>query len=173
MRIVDGSDDQILQHADVVFRHDFRIDRDLLQMLMAVHGDGDHTAPSSGLHGQLGHLLLQALLHFLRLLHHVLDVHRAFAFQRSSTVVFSTGKISSTACTVELAIASAFTSSADGFGVSRRSSPGTSRAEADADDGAPVTSATAMVMGTGFPATFSASDCSQGFCSSHCAFAFF
>src|SRR5688572_20461447 len=163
MRVVDRGNDQVLQHADVVFRHHFGVERDLLQMLVAVHGHRHHAAAGGGLHRQLGHLLLQALLHLLRLLHHVLNVHR------SSIVVFSTGKISSTACTVEFAIASAFNASGELFcaaGSSRLSSPECSRGEADP-------SATTTDTGTGLPATFSASDCSHAFCSSQCAFAFF
>ena len=43
--------------------------------LGAVDDDGDHAAAGVALDLQLGHLLLQALLHLLRLLHHLLDVH--------------------------------------------------------------------------------------------------
>src|SRR6185436_624881 len=78
MRVVDRRQDQVLQHADIILRHDFRIDRDLLQVLVAVDRDGDHAAAGGGLHGELRHFTLQALLHLLRLLHHVLDAHRLF-----------------------------------------------------------------------------------------------
>src|SRR5262245_55053504 len=161
--VVDGGDDQILQHADIILRHHFRIDHDPLQVLVAVDGDRDHAAARSGLHRQLRHFPLQALLHFLRLLHHVLDPH-----QRSSTVVFSTGKISSSACTVEFDIASAFTSSDDAFGCDVADC-----GDADAGAGCAPASATTTVTGTGLPPTFSAIDASHAFCSSHCPFAFF
>src|SRR5688572_27068661 len=113
-------------------------------MLVSVHRHGDHAAAGGGLHRQFGHLLLQALLHLLRLLHHVLDVHR------SSIVVFSTGKISSTACTVEFAIASAFTSSDDDDGEGAAGAAG----DAGAGDGTAPASATVTETGTGAPATF-------------------
>src|SRR5207244_3615390 len=38
--------------------------------------DGDHAAAGVALDAQLGHLLLQTLLHLLRLFHHLLNVHR-------------------------------------------------------------------------------------------------
>src|SRR5439155_20811011 len=100
--------DQILQPTDVVFRHDLRVDFDRLHQLGAVDDDGDHPAAGVALDAQLGHLLLQALLHLLRLLHHLLhllDVHI------SSTSRISAGKTSNIACTP--ASASACSRSAD------------------------------------------------------------
>ena len=38
--------------------------------------DGDHSAAGAAFHAEFGHLLLQGRLHLLRLLHHLLDVHR-------------------------------------------------------------------------------------------------
>src|SRR5204863_3942533 len=87
---------------------------------------------------------------------------------RSSTVVFSTGKISSTACTVEFAIAAAFTSSPDGFTACEVADTG----KAGTGDGVPD-SATLTEIATALPATFSAIDASHVFCSSHWLFAFF
>ena len=75
VRVVDRRDDQVLQHLHVVFRDDFGIDLDRLQLLVAADDDGHHAAAGGRLDAQLGHLLLQALLHLLRLLHHGLDVH--------------------------------------------------------------------------------------------------
>src|SRR6266542_3541005 len=75
MRLGDRSDEQVLQHLHIVFRHDVRIERDPLYLLVAVHDDGDHAAAGGRLDMRFGHLLLQALLHLLRLFHHALDVH--------------------------------------------------------------------------------------------------
>src|SRR5262252_2597021 len=76
VRVVDGREDQILEHLDVVFRDHFGVDFDRLQLLGAVHHDRHHAAAGRGLDAHLGHLLLQALLHLLRLFHHVLKIHR-------------------------------------------------------------------------------------------------
>jgi hypothetical protein len=76
VRVVERGDDQVLQHADVILRHHFRIDGDLLEMFVAVDDHGDHAAAGGGLDGQLRHLALKTLLHLLRLLHHVLYSHR-------------------------------------------------------------------------------------------------
>ena len=68
-------------------------------------------AVASMLH--LGHLLLQALLHLLRLLHHFLNVHDGYGPRRyyiyliSSTSSISPPKTSSTACTAGSALARA------------------------------------------------------------------
>ncbi len=47
-----------------------------LQMLVAAHRHGDHAAAGRRLDAHVRHLLLKALLHLLRLLHHFLYVHR-------------------------------------------------------------------------------------------------
>ena len=75
VRVVDRGDDQVLQHADVVLRHDLGVERQLQQVLVAVDHHRDHAAAGGGLDADVGHLLLQALLHLLRLLHHRLDIH--------------------------------------------------------------------------------------------------
>src|SRR5688572_24263231 len=80
--VVDGGHDQILQHLDIVLRHDFGIDGDRLQLFGAVDDDRDHAAAGGRFDAQLGHLLLQALLHLLGLLHHGLDIHRATSPRR-------------------------------------------------------------------------------------------
>ncbi len=54
----------------------FGIDLHALHLLLAVHDDGHHAAAGGRLDAQIVHLLLQALLHLLRLFHHLLDVHR-------------------------------------------------------------------------------------------------
>src|SRR5438445_13343263 len=105
MRVVDGGDDQILQHLDVVFRDHFGIDRERLNLFGPVDHHGDHAAAGVTLDLELRHLLLQALLHLLRLLHHLLNVHI------SSTSRISAGNTSTTAWTP--ASASAFSRSAD------------------------------------------------------------
>ena len=51
------------------------IDFDGLELLGAVDDDADHAAAGAGLDAELGHLFLEALLHLLRLLHHLLDIH--------------------------------------------------------------------------------------------------
>src|SRR3954469_6199538 len=99
MRVIDRGDDHILQHLDLFLRDHFRIDLEGLNLLRAIDGDGDHAAAGVALDAQFGHLLLQALLHLLRLLHHLLDVHI------SSTSRISAGKTSSIACTPASAIA--------------------------------------------------------------------
>src|SRR5439155_11495194 len=78
---------------DVLFRDDLGVDGDRLDLLGAVDADGDHAAAGVALDAEAGHLLLQALLHLLRLLHHLLDVHI------SSTSRISAGKTSSIVCT--------------------------------------------------------------------------
>ena len=75
LRIVDGRQNQVLQHLHVVFRHGFGIDLQRLDLLGAIHHHGHHAAARGRLDAQFGHLLLQALLHLLRLLHHLLNVH--------------------------------------------------------------------------------------------------
>src|SRR5688500_18699915 len=104
--VVDGGDDQILQHLHVVFRHNLRVDRDRQQLFGAVDDDRDHAAAGGRFDAQLSHLLLQLLLHLLGLLHHGLDIHRYI----SSTSRISAGHTSSTACTVDDDSASAFSS---------------------------------------------------------------
>jgi hypothetical protein len=89
--VVQRGDDQILEHPDILFRDDLRIDLHGLNLLGAVDDDGDHAAAGVAFHAQLGHLLLQVLLHLLRLFHHVLDVHI------SSTSRISAGNTSSIA----------------------------------------------------------------------------
>src|SRR5205807_6775270 len=91
MRVVQGCDDQILQHLDIFSGDDLGIDLQRLHLLGAVDDNGDHAAAGVALDAQIGHLLLQALLHLLRLLHHLLDVHI------SSTSRISAGKTSRSA----------------------------------------------------------------------------
>src|SRR5688572_24553483 len=114
MRIRQRGENEILEHLDVVFRHDLGIERDLLHLLVAVHDDGDHAAAGGGFDLRLAHLLLQALLHLLGLLHHLIDVHDRPLVQTtdlrpaettsgglyiSSTSLISAGNTSSIACT--------------------------------------------------------------------------
>src|SRR5687767_11874114 len=66
VRVVDGREDQVLQHLDIVFRHRFGIDREALHALAAVHDNGDHAAAGRGFDARFGHLLREALLHLLR-----------------------------------------------------------------------------------------------------------
>src|SRR5687767_12834424 len=93
VRVVDGGDEQVLQHLDIVFGHDFRVDLYRLQLLGAVDDDCHHAAAGRRFDTQVGHLLLQTLLHLLRLLHHVRNVHWSI----SSTSRISAGNTSSTA----------------------------------------------------------------------------
>src|SRR5262249_54061091 len=92
VRVVERGDDQVLQHRDVVFRHHLGVDPDRLHLLRAVDDDRHHAAAGVPLDAEVGHLLLQALLHLLRLLHHLLDVHI------SATSRTAGGKSASTAC---------------------------------------------------------------------------
>src|SRR5438067_8812453 len=129
LRVVDGGDDQILQHLDVVSGDHLGIDLERLNLFGAVHHDGDHAAAGIALDLELRHLLLQTLLHLLRLLHHLLNVHI------SSTSRISAGKTSRSAWTPASAIAfsrsadfltaagsaaAGFTSGLSGFGASGR-----------------------------------------------------
>src|SRR5205807_1985588 len=84
---------QILQHLDVFFDNDLGIDLDRLHLLGAVDDHRHHAAAGVAFDFELGHLLLQAVLHLLRLLHHLLNVHI------SSTSRISAGKTSSSAWT--------------------------------------------------------------------------
>ena len=59
VRVVDGGDDQILQHLDVFLRDDLGIDLQRLHLLGAVDDDRDHAAAGVAFDSQLGHLLLQ------------------------------------------------------------------------------------------------------------------
>src|SRR5262245_21755720 len=99
LRVVDRGDDQVLQHLDVVARHDLGIDLERLNLLGAVDHDGHHAAAGVALDAQLGGLLLQPLLRLLRLLHDLLDIHSF------STSRISAGKISSIVWTPASAIA--------------------------------------------------------------------
>ena len=110
LRVVDRRDDQILQHLDVVFRDDLGIDLERLQLLGAVDDDGDHAAAGGAFDAQLGHLLLQALLHLLRLLHHLLNLWM-FTSRSPRRPGSRAGNTSSSACTP--ASASACSRSAD------------------------------------------------------------
>jgi hypothetical protein len=74
MRVVEGGDDQVLKHLDVVFRDNLRIDFEGLHLFGTVHDHGHHPAAGVPLDAGLGHLLLQAILHLLRLLHHLLHL---------------------------------------------------------------------------------------------------
>src|SRR5215203_3168972 len=100
--VVDRGEDHVLQHLDVLFRHHLGVDLQRLQLLVAVDDDRDHAAAGGRLDAEFGHLLLKALLHLLRLLHHLLDVHI------SSTSRISAGKTSSSALTPASASACSF-----------------------------------------------------------------
>jgi len=52
----------------------FGIDLHGEHVLVSIHADRDHAAAGGGLHADLSDLFLHALLHLLRLLHHVLHV---------------------------------------------------------------------------------------------------
>src|SRR5688572_6105764 len=106
VRVVDGSDDQILKHLDFLLRDDLGINGDGLHLLGAVDDDGHHPAAGRRLDPQVGHLLLQAFLHLFRLLHHGCDVHGSI----SSTSRISAGNTSSTAWIADEFMASALRS---------------------------------------------------------------
>lgn len=94
MRVVDGGDDQVLQELDVVLRDDLRIDRDRADLLETVHGDGDHSAAGRGRRGLdlgCGQVLVELLVHLLRLLHQLLDTHRVFSVPVVSRAVIVGG----------------------------------------------------------------------------------
>src|SRR6202022_3047407 len=93
VRVVDRSDDQVLQHLDLVFRHDLGIDLQRLNLLGAIDNDRDHAAAGGRFTLELGHLLLALILHLLSLLPHLLDIHI------SSPSRISAGKTSSSAWT--------------------------------------------------------------------------
>src|SRR5262249_53860005 len=69
-----------------------------LHLLRAIDDDGHHASAGIALDAQFGHLFLQPLLHLLRLLHHLLNVHsltRANLAHISSTSRISAGNTSS------------------------------------------------------------------------------
>src|SRR5204863_7591235 len=68
-------------------------------------GDRDHAAAGGGFDGERGHLLLQAVLHLLRLFHHLLNL---LGIHISSTSRISAGNTSSMAWTPASASASSF-----------------------------------------------------------------
>src|SRR4051812_41755095 len=106
LRVVDRRENQVLQHLDIVFRYRFGIDLQREHLLGAVHGHGDHAAAGVALDLHLGHLLLHALLHLLRLLHELLRIHRYI----SSTSLISAANTSSIVWTPLSAIARSFSS---------------------------------------------------------------
>ena len=67
-----GGHDEILQHLDVAGH--FGVDLHREQVLLAVHLHAHHAAAGRGFHFDLRDLLLQLLLHLLRLPHHLLHV---------------------------------------------------------------------------------------------------
>jgi hypothetical protein len=69
---VKGRHHHVLQHLDV--GGDFRVDLHGQNVLLAVHLDRHHASSGGGLHTDLRDLALEALLHLLRLLHHLLHV---------------------------------------------------------------------------------------------------
>ncbi len=75
------------------------------ELLGAVERDRHHAAAGGGFDRERGHLLLQALLHLLRLLHHLLNL---LGIHISSTSRISAGKTSSIAWTPASASASSF-----------------------------------------------------------------
>src|SRR5262249_17784786 len=103
--VVHSGNDQILQHLDIVLRDHFRIDLDSEKLLGAVERGGHHAAAGGCLHAERGHLLLQPLLHLLRLLHHLLNL---LGIHISSPSRISAGKTSSRAWTPASASASSF-----------------------------------------------------------------
>ena len=67
-----GGDDHVLQHLDVAGH--FGVDLDGEHVLLPVHLHRDHAAAGGGFDADLGDLLLELLLHLLRLAHHLLHV---------------------------------------------------------------------------------------------------
>ena len=63
--LVAGGHDHVLEHLDIA--RDFGVDLHAEQILLAVHLDRDHAAAGGGLHADQRDLLLQLLLHLLRL----------------------------------------------------------------------------------------------------------
>src|SRR5207237_10345331 len=114
-----------------------------------------HAPAGVALDAQLGHLFLQALLHLLRLLHHLLNIHI------SSTSRISAGKTSSIAWTPRSASAcsrsAAFLSAA--FGAALCPFGGSA-----AGDDAAAPSVTTPAIATARPKTCFASDSSQARC---------
>src|ERR671920_394746 len=76
-------------------------DFERLNLLRAIDDDRHHPAASIPFDLQFGHLLLHAVLHLLRLLHHLLDIHAHI----SSTSRISAGNTSSSAWTLASAMA--------------------------------------------------------------------
>src|SRR6185312_3157675 len=125
-------------------------------LLGAVDGDGHHAAAGVALDAQFGHLPLQPLLHLLRLLHHLLNVHI------SSTSRISAGKTSSIVCTP--ASASACARSADFLSAACLSPPG--GAPTTAGGAASPSGACAAATAIRRPVTCSASVSSHARCCS-------
>src|SRR5258706_1880231 len=73
--LVDGGAHQVLEHLHVLRFHDLGGDAQGEELVAAAHGHRDHAAARGRLDLELGDLLLQLLLHLLRLLHEGLDVH--------------------------------------------------------------------------------------------------
>src|SRR5580765_1801127 len=105
MPVVDGCDDEILQHFDVVLRHNLGINLDREELLGAVDRHRHHAAAGGGFDGERRHFFLQAFLPLLRLLHHLLNL---LGIHISSTSRISAGKTSSSAWTPASASASSF-----------------------------------------------------------------
>ena len=94
-RVVDGGDDQVLQHLDIVFRDDVRIDRQLLHVLVAVDDDGDHAAAGGALDADAWTSPSAAAPAAAA----PASSSAAGSRYSSSTFDFWTGKISNSACT--------------------------------------------------------------------------
>src|SRR2546425_186036 len=73
--LVDRDPDQVLEHLHVLRLDDLGRDAHGEELVGAAHGHAHHAATGRGLDLHLGDLLLQLLLHLLRLLHQRLDVH--------------------------------------------------------------------------------------------------
>src|SRR5207244_8195252 len=72
---VDCGDDEILQHVSVATIENFGFDLDREEMFLPSHLHRDHPAACGRFDDRGFHLLLQLLLHLLRLLHQLLHVH--------------------------------------------------------------------------------------------------
>src|SRR5690606_23961923 len=75
--VVEGGDDQVLDHAGVLGLEQRRIDADRAHLALAGQGDGDHAAARAALDHQLGQFGLHGLhlrLHLAGGLHHAHDV---------------------------------------------------------------------------------------------------
>src|SRR5437899_8263537 len=87
--LVDRGGDEVLQHLDVVPAHHLGVDRQALEVLLAVHDDLHHPPARRGLDLQRLELLLDALLGLLELFHELLWVAEWVhgLFSRTSTTL--------------------------------------------------------------------------------------